>query len=115
MLAIAIGAQLNNGGGILKGHVRVFREATLDLISFFSSDKFKIYPNPSFGFTNIRFETTYEEVELTIFNSLGSKISNKTYFDVSSIRIDTEKLASGVYYLNLLTNSKKTLFKLVVK
>jgi len=63
----------------------------------------EIYPNPSKGIVNI---STKENIDLTIYSSLG-KIVFRGHFDAKSIKsIDLSKQNSGMYLFTYQSNSK---------
>ena len=80
---------------------------TLDKINFNSSDV-TISPNPSSNFITINCINVIDKVEL--FNTTGYKISE--YLNTKDINISNFK--SGIYFLKIYINGKKT-FKKIIK
>ncbi|MBI3235629.1 MAG: T9SS type A sorting domain-containing protein [Bacteroidetes bacterium] len=72
----------------------------------------QIYPNPSSGTFNIQYtQSQTENGSLELLNSLGVKIKT---FDGLPNNIDLSELNNGVYILQLKTNAKTILRKLIV-
>lgn len=70
------------------------------------SEDFLIYPNPTTGNFEIDFQQTQQEVIITIWNSLGKLMDNKTLKNKRSIRYSI-KANPGIYHLQLLTSDNK--------
>ena len=107
---VAIGAPYNDGNGYRSGHVRVF-----DLSTLLSANKqviksFNLYPNPTKNQVTIQLENTTELQNVTIYNNLGQQVltSKKSV-------IDTSKLASGLYLVEIETNKGKGSKKLIIE
>lgn len=81
-----------------------------------------IYPNPVENDFNVRFKTFEQietQIELTIFDLLGNKISKEIFYlpkEYSFERhISTSNLSSGVYLIELKYNNKKATKQFVVE
>jgi len=86
--------------------------------------KLNIYPNPFNPSTNVEFDLPNDsEIELSIFNLLGTKIENiinsfrkkgKHQFTINMMNLRHNQLSSGVYFITLRTEeleiSKKILY-----
>jgi len=70
----------------------------------------RIYPNPNHGIFTI--ESEVEDLKLTIFNQLGSKVYEETMLGSKQI-VDFSRLDVGLYFIEALKNEKKTYFKFI--
>ncbi len=113
---LASGAWLNDGeNGENSGHVRVFNNNTLKVDEFLSKNRIKFYPNPSNRLTEINFSKKHDLIELNIFDTLGKLILNEEYINTNKIIINTAKLKSGLYVVDLLISKNiKEQVKLIV-
>ena len=77
----------------------------------FNVEDFKIYPNPSKGFTNIKLPTNLDSGSVKIYDALGKVVKNVTITSTEN-QINTSDLTTGSYLLVLRTdygNATKTL------
>jgi hypothetical protein len=77
-----------------------------------------ISPNPAKDFTNVFFE--FEEAKdlmFNLYNNLGQRISMNQLDNVQSgnFKVDLDKLASGIYFLNITDGSNSVVKKLIVE
>ena len=77
-----------------------------------------IYPNPSNGVINVRFETTSNDnIKIELFDLQGRRVyrsnhtSNQALFDES---IATGKLSNGIYILNVSQGNKSTTRRIIL-
>jgi len=86
-----------------------------------SISSIKLYPNPAIDIVNIEFEVKKrEDVATTIFNQLGKVvIAEKNYgkfdFGVNHLRINTESLSSGVYFIRVRVGEQEFFQKLIIQ
>lgn len=81
-----------------------------------SSNEILIFPNPNTGIFNIKLNNTYNNIELSIYNSLGAKIYSNNYNNKSSIEIATKiDMPEGFYYLNIKTDNDEFKTKILIK
>lgn len=82
---------------------------------FLSKNRIKFYPNPSNRLTEINFSKKHDLIELNIFDTLGKLILNEEYINTNKIIINTAKLKSGLYVVDLLISKNiKEQVKLIV-
>ena len=107
---VAIGAYGNDGNGSNSGHVRVYDLSTLLSIESLELVHFNIYPNPAKNQIKIQLNNTTELINVTIYNNLGQQVlaSNETV-------INTSKLSSGIYIVEIETNKGKASKKLIIE
>ncbi len=87
-----------------------FASITLSTANFtLNANDIKLYPNPASDILTIGLDN-YEFESLTIYNSLGQPVlkSNNTQVAVST-------LATGIYYVAVLTTKGSGVKKLVIK
>ncbi len=84
----------------------------------FSLD-FETYPNPASDYSNISFESRNEFIRISLFNSLGSELkvlhSGRMTDGKHTIKLDTQELTAGNYYVRIASESAqktKALIKL---
>lgn len=92
-------------------------EATTLSTNSYSLSNVSIYPNPSNGVINVRFETTSNDiVKIELFDLQGRRVyrsnhtTNQSLFDEP---IATGKLASGIYVLNVSQGNKSTTKRII--
>jgi len=100
--------------------------ATTDTIikktTFFQKDtvqsiipEINITPNPSLGIFKIDFKRIVSnQMEISIYNSIGSPISFEQVNNSSSILIDLSQKPIGIYFLKISYNGVNKFFKLVL-
>jgi hypothetical protein len=79
-------------------------QLTLDLDEMLLMDEACVYPNPTKGDFNIRFNKS-EDVSLRVFNIAGKLISDETFKNVFSINYDIYG-SPGIYFIELSTPGK---------
>ncbi|MBU0474748.1 MAG: T9SS type A sorting domain-containing protein [Bacteroidetes bacterium] len=77
------------------------------------------YPNPFNPATQINFSITQSEyVSLSVYNSLGEKVSDLVNGELSkgnyTVNFDASNLSSGIYFYKILTNSFSSVKKMMV-
>jgi hypothetical protein len=108
---IAIGAPNNNGNGSDSGHVRIYDlSAILSLEDNEISKNFAIYPNPVNNHLQLQLATNLEYKKATIYNYFGQLILQS-----KTTTINVSDLASGVYFLEVETNTGKGVKKFIKK
>ena len=92
-------------------------EATTLSTNSYSLSNVSIYPNPSNGIINVRFETTSNDnVKIELFDLQGRRVyrsnhsNNQSLFDEP---IATGKLANGIYVLNVSQGNKSTTKRII--
>ncbi|WCO01384.1 T9SS type A sorting domain-containing protein [Psychroserpens ponticola] len=81
-------------------------------IDDFSSNRFKVYPNPtSLGYVNIA-SANSEAISVTVFDILGKQVINET---LSNNRLNVSALNTGVYIMKVTQNNASVTKKLIIK
>ena len=73
-----------------------------------------IYPNPFSKETYLTIDNQDKEYSLSLYDVTGHKIWSKKEITSKSYKISREKLADGIYFLELVTDNNQKLLKLVI-
>ena len=88
-------------------------------IEDFAFDGFNLYPNPSNGDFNLRFNVeSNDEVSIRVFDVRGRTVYRKQYTNVPNLfaeNIVINNMAKGVYLLKISNGNKQTTRKLVIR
>jgi len=115
-MTLAVGAFGNDGNGSNSGHVRVYTNPTLSIANSSNYDKTIIlHPNPINSLSILELGKNYNKVDLEFFNVLGKLIKKENYVNVSKIRIKTQNLTNGVFFVKVKIPKKETTIRLVKK
>jgi len=108
---LAIGALANDGNGSASGHVRVFDISAVTLsIEENVLSNFSLYPNPTTNQFTIQLNSTSILEQVTIYNTLGQMVLTS-----EEAIVNTSKLASGSYIVEITTNTGKASKKLIIE
>ena len=92
-------------------------EATTLSTNSYSLSNVSIYPNPSNGIINVRFETTSNDiVKIELFDLQGRRVYHSNHTNNQSLfdePIATGKLANGIYVLNVSQGNKSTTRRII--
>ena len=108
---LIIGAPLNDGNGTDSGHVRVYDLSNLLSVNTIEQHSVSVFPNPAKSHFTIQLgdNNGLELDNINIYNSLGQLVKSVTVNIVN-----TSKLSSGIYYVEIVTNKGKTTKKIVI-
>ncbi len=112
---VAVGGYLNDDNGANAGHARVWHNASILAVNEPNlKNNVLISPTPSSNDCTIYLGAVYSTIELKIFDALQRRITAKSYHNVADIKMDTDSLTKGVYFIKLyLEGSEATLLRLV--
>ena len=97
---LAIGAPMNDEGGIDAGHVRVYTFTALDVSENSLSSLLNLYPNPASNILNVEVGSEYLNSAYSIFENTGRVVITGTlHSEVTSIQLGD--LPSGVYTISV--------------
>jgi len=107
---LIIGARNSSYNGTRSGHASVYDLSSVLSIESFELDYFTIYPNPTKNFINIELNQGIEQKNINIYNALGQFV-----LSTNDLKINTSKLNSGVYFIEIETNKGKSAKKLIIE
>ncbi len=107
---LVVGAPRNDGNGTDAGHARVYDLSALLSTDEFILTQFSLYPNPAQDQFTIELSNGIELQSLNIYSNLGQFIQYS-----QEQTIVTSNLASGLYYVQVITNKGKATKKLIIK
>lgn len=74
-----------------------------------------LYPNPNSGDFKIVLDKKYNEIEIGVYNAIGSRIYLNKYYNTSEINFNTNTIfEKGMYYLNINADQKEFKTKLLI-
>jgi hypothetical protein len=78
---------------------------------------FTLFPNPADHTVNITLPSTLsEDANIIVYNILGKRLMTKVFEkNTLDLQLNVENLQSGLYFVNLKTNTNETIKRLVVK
>ena len=107
----------NSLSGWLPNQV-VSLEATTLRVNSFNLSNVSIYPNPSNGIVNVRFETLSNDIiKIILFDLQGRRIYSSNHTNNQSLfdePIATEKLAKGIYLLKVSQGNRSTTKRVII-
>lgn len=106
---------LINGGSFAGKEQLFFSIKTLGTESFTTSlDNIYLYPNPAKNVLNIQIPSNFGlPASYTINNTLGQNISQKEIVKESDLAINTSALRNGIYFITIVKNDQKRVFKFI--
>ena len=112
---VAIGAPLNDSGGIDAGHVRIYEDLTLSTEDFtLNKINIKLYPNPVAEVLHINLKGQIIH-KLSIFDANGSLIKSISKDSDNITSVNVSGLASGLYLLKVSTDQRELETKFLKK
>jgi hypothetical protein len=96
----------------------IFKEVSLSTSQLNANDVFILYPNPaSNGFFTISQNTNYGDSTLVeLYSQTGQLVISKTFQfeENNNIKVDVSNLSNGFYIVEISSNGKKTVDKLII-
>ena len=71
-----------------------------------------IYPNPTEGKVTIDLKSSYKDISVKLYDLLGRELFTKFYNEGRELHFKINE-PSGVYFLSIVTENKKLVFRLV--
>ena len=90
----------------------VIVESSLGLIENTFDEDPIIYPNPTDGNVSIDLRTNYNDITIQLNDILGRTVMNKSYSEGKVFNLNVND-APGVYFLTIVAENKKVVFRLV--
>ena len=107
---LIVGASKNDGNGIDAGHARIYDLSALLSIEESNIFSVKFYPNPAKYKFTIKLNDNSELENVRIYNNLGQLVLSS-----KETNIETSKLASGLYAVEIETTKGKGSKKLIIQ
>ncbi|MFK7949356.1 MAG: LamG-like jellyroll fold domain-containing protein [Saprospiraceae bacterium] len=73
------------------------------------------FPNPTSGIVQIDLGKSYDNLQLSINNVIGKTISSTIYNHQNRIELDLSDYAKGVYFINLQSDDKRVVLKIILE
>ena len=90
-------------------------DVATDLNQLFAQS-ISIYPNPSNGLVNVKFDNNVNQVSLKVYNSLGQIVINKNYDEViGDINVDLSQFSKGTYSFTIHHNQQTTTKNVIIQ
>ncbi|MEH6536845.1 MAG: T9SS type A sorting domain-containing protein [Psychroserpens sp.] len=106
---VVVGARFNDVNGSDSGQVKVFDLSSILSVEDVIIENYKLYPNPTKTQFTIQVNPSVELEEVSIHNLLGQVVlTSKEHI------VNTSKLASGSYIVEVITNQGKATKKLII-
>ena len=100
--------------GETEDYTVIISSASLGLIENDFSFTPIIYPNPTSGKISIDLINNLDDVSLTLSDLNGKIIFSKNYFEVQEIDLNINQ-STGIYFLTIISENKKAVYKLIKK
>jgi hypothetical protein len=71
-----------------------------------------LYPNPTDGTVTVDLKKYYSKVSIMLHDMLGRKIMAKHYDQIQNFELTLQQ-SPGVYFLTVISENKKAVFKLI--
>jgi len=86
-------------------------------ININKKDKFdlKVYPNPTDGDVRLVFENSVSQGTIFLFDELGKQIMTQSIDGLTSLDVDITECATGLYYLVVQADGKRSVEKIIKK
>lgn len=104
---IAFGAR-----SLLGSFVKIFRWNAPNIYLVNPEFAIATYPNPTNGEITVTMDTFYQKVYVNIFNNSGTKILQKEFYNTKEFELNITQ-SPGTYYIDISTNGKKNILKVV--
>ncbi|NQY06215.1 MAG: T9SS type A sorting domain-containing protein [Flavobacteriaceae bacterium] len=110
---VGVGAWRNSDNGIDSGSVKIYGNASLSIENNAFGEDISIYPNPTFGTSNINLGNIHDQVELFFYDALGKLVNQENYHNIDKLSIDTQNYSSGIYLLKIISGNQYVDLKLI--
>jgi hypothetical protein len=105
--------QMDNTTGVLYGLHWIDDDLGIET---HEKNRVRIAPNPASTDCSIQFDTTYTEIKLELYNSLGQIVRSEKIVNADSYMLDLSTLNTGIYILKLSTlGTNITIQKLIIQ
>ncbi len=108
--SLAVSAPRNDANGIDSGQVKVYNLSTVLGTDTFTLKSFILYPNPVENIINISLQNNSSFIKATIYNQSGQLVQT-----AQTLPVNVSNLASGTYFIEIITNDGKESERFVKK
>lgn len=77
--------------------------------------KVKVFPNPTEGQVKLKFKEPITQGTLILYDELGKRILSQNIDGLSAMELDITECTSGVYYMMITSEGKRTVSKIIKK
>ncbi|TVQ77493.1 MAG: T9SS C-terminal target domain-containing protein [Flavobacteriales bacterium] len=110
---IIVGGDFNSYDGIHRHRMARLVGPMLSVVENSASSQFSLYPNPTSGQFHIVKDGNMSNTTVTVRNYLGQEIFRQSYTSTNQIDLTLEGRAAGLYFVEIVENNNKTVFKVV--
>lgn len=72
-----------------------------------------VYPNPSIDFVHLDLKSTFNVIQIQLYDNSGRKITQQVHKKEQTLKIALNNYSSGIYYLKVLADDKRATFKVI--
>jgi hypothetical protein len=113
---LASGANQNDGNGSNAGHVRIFLDSsTLSIEDVSFESQIFLSPNPASEKATLKFNTPLKDVKVSIYNLNGNLVKTLKHQQTDVMHLGLDNLAQGLYFVQIHSESKRAVLKLIIK
>lgn len=98
--------------GETEDYTVIIEEQSLGVINSNFSIQPSLYPNPTNGTVTVDLKKYYSKVSIMLHDMLGRKIMAKHYDQIQNFELTLQQ-SPGVYFLTVISENKKAVFKLI--
>jgi len=75
----------------------------------------EVYPNPTSRELNIDMGNTYTNIDITVLNLAGGQVMSTTRTNKQQLKLNLQKLTSGIYFIEVVADGQSSVIKIVKK
>ncbi len=97
-----------------RGCILEFSYLTTNTSETFSNDDIQVIPNPASSYFTLVLPAEIKNADVSVYNTIGEKIINK-HITSDNTKFNITGLTSGLYTIELVSNNKSFIKKLIIK
>jgi hypothetical protein len=74
-----------------------------------------LYPSPSSGLISVHLENAPNEMKICVYDLVGNCLWNKSFTNKSNVNIDLSDQSRGIYFVEIVSDGKKSVNKIVIQ
>ncbi|MCC5916598.1 MAG: T9SS type A sorting domain-containing protein [Cryomorphaceae bacterium] len=110
---IIVGGDFDSFNGIHRNRIARLLTENLSITENSFGSRFTVYPNPTGGQFYIKTDNYTSNMNVTVRNYLGQEIFRQSYPTASHIDLTLEGKAAGLYFVEIIENDNKAVFKVI--